>query len=154
VKNIPLSTQALKAEGDLSRPGARLLELAAASRLDLAEEGGWEALADQCEEGGEPEDVIRLALATAWRVALSGLHGLVDSEREVMKALARLKQSPSSRGVLRCLGEVRKAIEAARASPYWTDVVYQLLLRAALVALDRVEAMHDRLKARGVLRES
>jgi hypothetical protein len=152
-KDLPLSLEAMRKEEGLEGTAARLMELVVASRLDLADEGGWEALADQCEENGEPDDVIRVALVTAWRLVLQKLHGLVERERDVMQAVARLKRAPSSTSVLRHLEEVRKAIESAQRQPYWTDGVYLLLFHAALCALDRARGLHDRLKARGLLRE-
>lgn len=152
-KLLPLSLEAMGKEIGAEGPAARLMELVVASRLDLTDEGSWEALADQCEENGEADQVVHVALVTSWRLVLQKLHGLVESEREVMKAMARLKRAPSSQSVLRHLEEVRKAIEAAQLRPFRSDGVYPLLLWVALLTLDRARGLHDRLKARGLLRE-
>jgi hypothetical protein len=126
--------------------------------LHLCDEVAWELLADQCEEGGEPEGVGRLALAMAWRVALQRLHGLAEADRGVMKALAHLEQATSSQGALRHLEKVREAAEVdsfrhSGGQPSGHAVMGALQLRATLAAIDRSPRLHDRLKARGLLRE-
>jgi hypothetical protein len=153
-KKLALSNVALANEEGLRESADRLMELADASGLDLADEVGWELLADQCEERGEDEAVVRLALVMAWRMLLQRLHGLLETERGVMPLVGRLKQASASRSMVRQLEELRKEVTARLGHRSGWYEVTPLLMRSALATVERAQKLHDRLKARGLLRES
>ena len=153
MEKLPLTLGLFVREEGLAPLFARLKELAGSSRLDLSDESGWELLADQCEENGEAEGVVRLALVTAWRVGLQKLHGLLEWDREVMRSVGRLKCASSSQSVLRTLDQVRTAIGTSEFVGKNDNRMANLLHRAALSRLDRLRALHDRLKARRMMRE-
>jgi hypothetical protein len=152
-QKLVLSTAALEGAEGMRESVDRLMQLADASGLDLADEVGWELLADQCEERGE-EAVARLALTMAWRVVLQRLHGQLEWDRGVMRLVGRLKQATSSKSMLRQLNEIRTAVTAKLGHQRGWYLVTPLLMRAALATVERAQKLHDRLKARGVLRES
>jgi hypothetical protein len=151
-KKLALTKATLSNQAGIDETVARLRQLAEASGLELADEVGWELLADKCEESGEPEAVVHLALATAWRVVLSRLHGLLEPYRGIMPAVGRLKQAPSSTSISRCLDEVSKGItEDTRG--YGDHPVAPLLEHTARAVVERATRLRDRLAARGVLRD-
>jgi hypothetical protein len=150
-KQLPLAKKAVQAEEGADAAAARLKELADASGLDLADEVGWELLADQCEERGEDEAVARLALSMAWQVVLWRLNGLFDSVDASMITVGRLKQANSSADVLRELEGLRQYVSKRLDRP---GVAVPLLMRSALATVERAQKLHDRIKARGLLQET
>jgi hypothetical protein len=150
-KQLPLAKRAIQAEKGADTATARLKELADASGLDLADEVGWELLADQCEERGEDDAVVRLALSMAWQVVLWRLNGAFDSVNAIKITVGDLKQANSSEAVLRELKTLRQFAANRLNRDGVTD---PLLMRSALATVERAQKLHDRLKARGVLRES
>jgi hypothetical protein len=103
----------------------------------------------------------------AWRFVLYRLHGLGEWDGNLRKAMAVLKGATSSESMQRHLATVRKVAEASRADT--TESLNQLIsqdqlsaqaalaplfLQSTQAALDRVQRLHDRLKARGVLRDT
>jgi hypothetical protein len=90
----------------------------------------------------------------AWRVALQRLHGMLDGDPAVMQLVGRLKNAVSAASAQRLLDGVRKGVnERLKERPGWSATT-PLMMRAALATVERTQKLLDRLKARGVLRES
>lgn len=153
MKKLPLTIRSLRNEDNLKESAARLRTLVDASKLDLSDEIAWELLADQCEESGEPEGVTRLALATAWRVVVQRLDGLCSNCRRLVQHMGSLKQANSSERILLRLNELQASMAAIKKGGSQRRPADILVTCAAEVTLERVRKLHDRLLARGLMRE-